>query len=441
MYVGSYFPRSALAAALLTYAVLAGGCGDGYPSEGQNISTLAQVPASPTSAPVPGRSPAPTSAPVNVPYAVPSDGQAVTIGVTPAAAVRPAGYSSLSWGYSLFNSYGTGSFVPDYSFAGAFVIAGSGGHGAPGNVDAAIFDFADGQWKRQANANGITPREADYSASETTGAPYFELPAGAGQIPSPAHLYQTAAYVPAALGGGPKGSYLKMGSAAVTTGSGKGGGIHRMDLSTGLWTRVTSDLVTFNYSFVSSAVFDPVANRYYFVRDDFCTENSLQYLDAADWRMKRTQTFAYPPCWQGPGYQTVFLDPVRRLLIAQRQGFPLLALDLNNFAAGWVTLTMSGTQPAQAENRWVYYEPGGSFYTRGNKAGQALSKLTPPSGDWKTGTWTYSTDMVSGAMLPNHTAAGGEVSHYGTLFYVPYLQALAWIAGEASPVILLKPPR
>ena len=64
----------------------------------------------------------------------------------------------------------------------------------------------------------------------------------------------------------------------------------------------------------------------------------MQYLDASDWRMKRTATFPYPAGWQGPGYQTVFLDPVRRLLIAQRQGFPLRALDLNNFAAGWVTL-------------------------------------------------------------------------------------------------------
>ena len=142
----------------------------------------------------------------------------------------------------------------------------------------------------------------------------------------------------------------------------------------------------------------------------------------------------------GTGYGTVFLDPVRRLLIAERNGFPPRALDLNNFAAGWTTLKMSGTQPAESESRWVFYEPDGRFYTRGNKSGQALSRLTPPSGDWKTGTWTYSTVTVGGAALPNHTTAGGDNGHYGTLFYVPYLRSMAWIAGETSKVIVLKPP-
>jgi hypothetical protein len=80
---------------------------------------------------------------------VPAIGQAVAIGVNTADSIRPAAYSSYSqnWAYSLFNSYGTGTFVPDYSPAGAFVIAGSGGHNSPANVDAAIFDFTDARWK------------------------------------------------------------------------------------------------------------------------------------------------------------------------------------------------------------------------------------------------------------------------------------------------------
>ena len=163
-------------------------------------------------------------------------------------AIRPSGFSSMNWAYSLFNSYGTGAFVPDYSFAGAFVIAGSGGHQSPGNVDAAIFDFADAQWKRRANANGVVPREADYSVSETTGAPYYELrSATAGQIPTPAHLYQSTVYIPSSLGGGAKGSYLMMGGSASARESHQGSGIHRMDLNTGLWSRVSNDTLTCTY--------------------------------------------------------------------------------------------------------------------------------------------------------------------------------------------------
>lgn len=388
-----------------------------------------------------GTTPTPTPTPTNLPYSIPAVGQAVAIGVNTADSIRPPGYGSTSWAYSLFNSYGVGSFVPDYSPAGAFVIAATGGHRAPGNVDAAIFDFSDETWKRRANANGITPREADYAVSETNGAPYYELLGStAGQIPSPVHLMQASSYIPAALGGGSKGSFLKMGSSAVAIESRLSGGIHRMDLATGLWTRVTNDLVKFDYSYVSSTVFDPLTKRYYQIHDAFHVENSVQFLDANDWRMKRTPTFPNPAGWQGSGYQTVFLDPVRRLLIAQRLGFPMRALDLNNFAAGWVTLNMAGTQPAEPENRWVYFEPDGRFYTRGNNTGQTLSRLTPPTGDWKTGVWSYSQVSVGGASMPNFTNTGGQKQHFGMLFYVPALMSMAWIAGEAAPVIIMRPP-
>jgi 2-polyprenyl-6-hydroxyphenyl methylase/3-demethylubiquinone-9 3-methyltransferase len=43
--------------------------------------------------------------------------------------------------------------------------------------------------------------------------------------------------------------------------------------------------------------------------------------------------------------------------------------------------------------------------------------------------------------MPNHTPTGGEQPHCVTWFYVPALQSLAWIAGESSPVILMKPGR
>jgi hypothetical protein len=369
-------------------------------------------------------------------------GQAVAIGTNTAASVRPTGYSSGNWAYSLFNSYGTGTFVPDYSSAGAFVIAGSGGHTAPGNVHAAVFDFTDAQWKLRTNANGVAARETDYAVEETTGAPYYNLvSASTGQIPTPAHLFQSVTYIPASMGGGSKGSYMMMRASASATASRQGEGVHRMDLATGLWTRVTNDTLSYSYtSPVASAVFDPVAKRYYMVHDAFHAQNYLLYLDATDWRVKQTPTYAYPAGQQGPGYQVAFIDPVRRLLISQRRGFPLRALDLNNIAGGWVTLNVSGTQPAEYENRWAFYEPDGRFYTRGNNSGQTLTRLTPPSGDWKTGAWTYADVTVTGAAMPSYTTTGGTNPHYGTFFYVPALGSLAWISGESTSVVLIKPP-
>jgi hypothetical protein len=375
---------------------------------------------------------------------LPAIGQAVAIGANTADSIRPAAYASSSqnWAYSLFNSFGTGTFVPDFSAAGAFVIAASGGHGAPANVDAAIFDFTDARWKLLSNANGIAARQADYVASDTSSTPYYELVgASAGHIPAPAHLYQSVTYIPTSLGGGANGSYLMLRGQASTTSSLPSAAIHRMDLSTGLWSRASNDTIDLSYtSPVASAVFDPVAKRFYLIHNAFHAQNYLPYLDANDWRVKQTATYPAPADYTGGvGYQVSFLDPVRRLLISQHLGYPLRALDLNNISAGWVTLNVAGNQPGEYENQWAFYPPDGRFYTRGNSCGQVLTRLTPPAGDWKTGTWTFSTVTIGGATMPNHTTTGGEKPHYGTFFYVPALGSLAWIAGESSPVVVLKP--
>lgn len=381
----------------------------------------------------------PPPPPGAVPYGLPQAGSAVAIGTNTADAVRPGALSTLNFAYSLFQSFGSGTFVPDYSGAGAFVIAASGGHNVTPVLDAVIFDFEDATWKRLQNANGVAPRVADYRISETSGSPYYEVPSSSGQVPSGVHLYGIASYIPSSKGGGPKGSYLKMGSPAVCVESRQGGGIHKMDLSTGMWTRATNDTLNdWGYSYDSVAVFDPVAGRYYFIIDSFHVYNFLPYLDLADMRVKKTPTYPYPSGGDST-WQTVFLDPVRRLLIAQRPTYPTRALDLNNISAGWVQLNVSGSAPSQA-NRWAFYQPDGRFYTRTNNSGQTLWRLSAPSGDWKTGTWTINTVTISGATMPNYTSTGDTNRHYSSLFYVPYLQCLAWVSGEATRVVLVKPP-
>jgi hypothetical protein len=374
---------------------------------------------------------------VSVPYALPAAGKAVAIGTNVADSIRPSQITRFNWAYSLFQSFGSGTFVPDYSAAGSFVIAASGGHNVTPNLDAVVFDFSDATWKRLSNSNGVAPRDADFRTAETLGSPYYEVPAATGQVPAPPHLYAIASYIPTTRGGGAKGSYLKMGSPAATVESRQGGGIHKMDLATGLWSRVTNDTLSFSYSYESSTVFDPVAGRYYFIVDGFHVYNYLEYLDLADMKVKRTPTYPYPS-QMDTAYQTVFLDPVRRLIVAQRPNHPLRALDLNNISAGWSVLNSSGSQPSQA-NRWAYYPVDGKFYTRMNNSGQTLFRMTPPS-NWKTGTWTIDTVTVTGATLPNFTDTGDSNRHYGTFFYVPSIQSFAWISGEDTQVILLKPP-
>jgi len=375
-----------------------------------------------------------------VPYSLPAVGAAVAIGTNTAASIKPGGISAFNWAYTLFNAYGTGSFNPDFSSAGAFAIAGSGGHNAPPNLDAAVFDFSTASWKLVANANGIASRDSDYTAAEASDNNYRELLAQkTGQIPAPSHLYGLTSYLPASMGGGPKGSYIKLGSTAALTNAAFGRGIHKMDLSTGMWTRLTGDLADFMWAYESTAVFDPVDKRYYIIPDSFHRVNYLQYYDVATATIKQTTSYPWPADYTASEYQTTWLDPARRLILNQRPGWPLRALDLTNISAGWVVLNTTGSQP-NASNRWAFYEPDGKFYTHANNDGQTIRRLTPPA-NWKTGTWTYDTVTVSGAALPNYTnAAGNSTRHYGTFFYVSAIKSLAWVSGESTQVIVLRPP-
>jgi hypothetical protein len=212
-----------------------------------------------------------------------------------------------------------------------------------------------------------------------------------------------------------------------------------MDLSTGLWTRMTSDVIDPLSASEGTAVFDPIDRRYYFIPDSFHALNHLQYYDITTATVKRTANYPYPADYTSSGYQTTWLDASRRLILNQRPGWPLRALDLANIAGGWIVLKTTGTPPTSA-NRWAFYPPDGRFYTRGNATGQVLNRLTAPA-DWKNGTWVYDTVSIGGATLANYTNTGGNgTRHYGTFFYVPAAQSLAWIAGESTPVVLLRPP-
>ena len=258
------------------------------------------------------------------------------------------------------------------------------------------------------------------------------------EVPAPSHTYNSCVYVPPSHGGGSKGSFVKMGQWATTTVGAKSGAVHRFDLATGVWSRVVDTLPADDYENV--AVADEATGRLYFFQLLVHRRNSTVYVDPSSWTLKSTPTYPYPEDHRGDEYHVVFVDPVRRLLILQQPGWPLRCLQMDNFAAGWKDLNVSGTQPGAA-NRIVHFPATGNFYTRGNRSGNTLNRLVPPSGNPLTGTWVWDTVTVAGAALPDFTTTGSNDNrrHYGTFFGVPALGCLAWIAGESSPVVLLKP--
>lgn len=409
-------------------------------SSGSSTGSASNAGGSSSSTPVnlnPGNSATLTGGTFKPSYALPGPGAAVSIGANNAMDIKPAEISATTWNYAVFGSFGGGTFVNDFSPGGAYVVAGTGGHGAPPNPGAAVFDFTDATWKRIDNANGIRYQLSDYVESQTTGAPYFELTgASAGQIPAPAHTYRTAVELPARLGGGSRGSLLLVTRTAIARESKVSGAVHRFDLSSGLWTRHIDAVSPEKVNYEGTSIFDAAEDKYWTIPDWLDTIKTVTYLDARSWTWKQTPEFPISSAIAyEPAYGATFLEEANRLLVYHR-GSRMVGLDLRNPAAGWKVLQLSQSAPPGGD-RWVYYPPDGSYYWRGEATGQTLYRLIPPTKDALNSTWNIKTVTISGATLPNF--AGNSVRHYSSLFYVPSLQMLAWVAGGSHPVILIRP--
>ena len=385
------------------------------------------------------------------PYSLPtSPGQVVFIGTNFLHDIRPAPFSAYDWDYATMGYYGGGVFVEDYSQGGAWVVAGSGGHGTPPNIGACIFDFQDATWKRKDNANGIAWRRDDYLRSEVYSAfnhpQEGELIAAFGNMPCPGHLYATAKPLPTARGGGPLGSVLHLLTHYQTLGGSSGPLTHTwfsstFNMQTGLWSRKSVNRVldagsAWGTEYFSSA-YDPVANRYYLIRR-FQGGSFLDYLDGNDWTWKR-HNIVFPSVGNGFS-QSSFVDAPRRLLVVGVDSF-LVGLNLNNVGAGWQQLSVSGSLP-DSQSQFTFYPPDGNWYAKHDNGGNQIFRLTPPPANPNpfAGTWIVS-NVTLNTSLPfphNDWLSGGSRAH-NRFFYVPSIQRLAWITGNGSRVALIKP--
>ena len=380
-----------------------------------------------------------TASVTSFPYSVPRAGQALLIGNNFAADVRPPSHSAHQWNYALFLSYGGGTYVEDYSAGGAYVIAGSGGHAHPPNFGGCLFDFADATWKRIDNANGMPWRNRDLDSPEINRFGEISYPDVSDGIPAPAHLYGNVLPLSAANGGGSRGSALLLRSQAAGASSNHGSGYaHRFDLSTGLWTRQSTNAAIGGRSPYRTACYDRATNRYYMIRQYLHGSGNLDYLDGADWTWKTVGIGRPAPDGDN---KSAFIDDSRRLLIMQTSTGKLRAIDLNDMRSGPVTLRTAGDLPRVNQSQWHLYPADGCWYTYVGNGGNDVYKIEPPAANPLANTWTVSTVVIGGAALPSQPAAAiksGAV-HNTRFFYVRPLGCFAWIAGGSNQVAILKP--
>ncbi len=376
------------------------------------------------------------------PYELPKPGEVRAIGTNKATdVVKAVGVTPEMASTALFGAFGGGTFVRDYSPRGAYVFTCLGGHAAPVQLTGAVlFDFEDATWKAFENANGVATINGGtaFCAQNSNGDPWQEWKGT--EVPLPCHSYLIPAELPKALGGGPRGSVVFIGRAAVTGDGGGGRGPHALDLDTKKWSRLTSADHPRMAGIYTSVIFDEKAGRYYSI-GNIEQRKDIPYYDAADWSKVRATTPQYG--WPAfGGGKCAFLDPVRRLIIDFAGNRELHVFQLDNPGAGWKVLKVEGELPAvPAEpSRFVFYPPDGCFYYRPVKNGGAtLHRLRPPADEPLTKAWTADKVELS-APMPDCAAAGSTGAWYSFLFYVPEIKSLAWVAGVDKPVYIFRPP-
>lgn len=360
-------------------------------------------------------------------YTLPDAGDAVFIGENTTESIRLAAYSEANWRYALFGVYGSGCLIEGYSDGGAYVVAGTGGHGAPPNINAVAFDYADATWKLHENANGVSAQSTDYAEGDTNGSPYYELTGTV--VPAPGHMYAMSVEIPSALGGGSKSSIALITRGGVTTNGGNisSSAVHRFDLSTDTWSRVTTNQAPFA-GFENTAIYDASSGRYYLLIQAFEGRTQLDYLDSSDWTWKSAGSYGWPSGF-GSDYSSYAHDPDRGLILLFR-GTGMAVLDLSDVASGWQTATVTGTLPNVSGDVWVYHPVNGCFYHVPEAGGTTIYKLVATTDL----AWTVSTITLATSLPAYGDGSAVATSPYRTVHYIPSIQMIGRIVGNSTAV-------
>lgn len=393
----------------------------------KTISAEAEIPVDPPPTPAPGE-------------AAVANNTAASFGTNSEESVRPSAFAAGTWQYSLWDAFGAGVMLPDYGTHGAYVVAGTGGHQAPENVDGVIFDFADYTWKYRPNTNGVPPHPAPFFVADTNGFPYYEITGT--QVPTPSHTYNYAS--------GWGNTYFMPISAATCWESVNSRYSHTYTLgaTTGTWARAgTNSPITDaapnwgQYGGIASCLgaYDKLRHRVWWFHAMSHWESKIPYYDIA------TNTWGAITCGtltgDGGGEGTLIYDAEQdRIWLGNTTG--LYYANLSGYPnVGWNAVSNTGLSSFLStfyRTRWDRFPVGdggdGCFYTYSGTGGNVLRRFNPHTRVFDT------TTVANGVLTPSGSTFQALVNGaYSRFFYVPSRKSFCWIPGNGQQVVLVRP--
>lgn len=386
---------------------------------------------------------------VQNPCVVSAEGAAVDrntvklVGTNSEDSVRPRSHSAGEWQYSLFASWSGGCFVPGWSTHGAYVCAGTGGHKAPENYDAVLFDFADYTWKFLPNTNGVAANPTPVQPGQTNGSPWFEI--SGTEVPAPGHCYKHVV--------GVGNAFYKTISEYILPSASTSDRSHKYTLNpnnTGTWARAASNSTyaafpgfgTYGGSDSATAVYDAQRNRIWHLTAMTHYVTSMPWLNLSTGVWSGTSVTGLTP--ESGGRALHIYDADADCVYFGLNSGQLYRMDLARSPLSYTAVSSTNTAsigmsgPAEG-TRWHKYPVAdggdGCFYTYIDNGSRQLKKFDPVSRTFSNVTVSNGPAMprIGSAIYPN------QGTHFTRFCYVPGRKCFAWIPGNGQQVALIRP--
>lgn len=255
-----------------------------------------------------------------------------------------------------------------------------------------------------------------------------------------AHSYgQRICVAPGVAGSGAKGAFISMMRSFIsTTGSRGGHAVHKFDLDTKVWSRLSTNVFTdvkspfdggvagtrpFAYDATRGKVYNFPVSAFLYVFD-FAT-NAWSAISGI------TGTTSGSPLSTGQGFFQ-HIPSLDILLHQSGSSGAFRVMDAANIGV-WKSPGATGTAPATTGACCWDSDTGCLwFYPTTPIGGQTLFKLTPPA-DPLNDPWAWSSHDFAGVLPYDGAMTGSGYVSRNNLVYVPILRSAFWVVNENQP--------
>jgi len=337
------------------------------------------------------------------------------------AAVNPCpsdncSYSGIEGQTGVIDDWNGGVLATRYGAMGGFVVWGGGHNGYRGN-EVYVFDIAALRWRRVSEP--VQNPSCNQSESE--------LQDGS---PCSPHNYDYLSYHPGT------NSMVKLGSSSNDMmGGGGSGRVHLFNFDTNQWRRgAVKPTVRLSVSEGASSAYDPSRDVFWLLsafNQRFAKYDPNGSSGAGLWTEYNTFNVEI--------YSVGAIDPVRDLFVSVEGAFnhAVYVFDLKNPSAGGTRVTTGGDRTIEnTQAAGFEWDPISQAFI-GWAGGTSVYKLTPPAGDWRTGTWQWSRIAAASGNSVDPGAAH-ERGTYGRWQYVPSVNGFVVVNRTDANVFFYK---